>query len=300
MYYLAVLFPGIRKIPVPVTRDQVMMLMLALNFLLLGAETYSAHLVSGTIVPNEWIPILFSPVAGLVLLLAGLLSFRKRGLAVLLANLVFIASMVVGLLGAYFHLVRAILLDAPAGQQASVPLFIWAPPILAPLVYVLIGWIGISTVWTEEPTDSGKLVVTGGKILQMPFSKTRAFFLTSIGCLSTVISSVLDHARTDFTNVWLWVPTIVGIFAATVAFVLGLYENPTRADLITYFCAMALMILTGVLGLYLHVQIDLTSRGEVVLERLILGAPIMAPMLFADIGTIGLIALLNPEKMSRE
>ncbi len=135
----------------------------------------------------------------------------------------------------------------------------------------------------------------------MPFSKTRAFFfLTSIGCLSTVISSVLDHSRTDFSNAWLWVPTIVGIFAATVAFVLGLYENPTRADLITYFCAMVLMILTGVMGLYLHIQFDLTSRGELVLERMIQGAPFMAPMLFADIGAIGLIALLNPEKMSRE
>ena len=301
MYHLAKIFPAIRRIPVPFSRDQVMMLMLALNFLLLSVETYLAHLVSGTIVLNEWIPILFSPTAGVVLLLAGILSFRKRNLAVILANVVFIASMVVGLLGAYFHLIRAILPDAPAGQQASVPLFIWAPPILAPLVFVLIGWIGISTVWTEEPVDSGKLVLLGGKAVQMPLSKTRTFFfLTSIGCLSTVISSVLDHSRTDFSNAWLWVPTIVGIFAATVAFVLGLYENPTRADLITYFCAMVLMIFTGVVGLYLHIQIDLTSRGELVIERMIQGAPFMAPMLFADIGAIGLIALLNPVKVSRE
>ena len=301
MYHLATLFPWIRKIPIPFSRDQVMMLMLALNFLLLGAETYSAHVVSGTIVINEWIPILFSPAAGVVLLIAGILSFRKRGLAVILANVIFIASMVVGVLGAYFHLMRAILPDAPAGQQASIPLFIWAPPILAPLVYVLIGWIGISTVWIEEPVDSGKLVLTEGKKVQMPFSKTRAFFfLTSVGCLSTVISSVLDHSRTNFSNPWLWVPTIVGIFAATVAFVSGIYEHPTRADLFTYFCAMTLMILTGILGLYLHIQVDLTSRGEVLVERLIQGAPIMAPMLFADIGTIGLIALLNPEIISKE
>ena len=74
MYALAEIFPGIRKLRLPFSRDQFMLLMLATNELLLGLETYIAHLISGTIVPREWIPIFFGPSAGVLLLLAGVLA----------------------------------------------------------------------------------------------------------------------------------------------------------------------------------------------------------------------------------
>ncbi|MEW5868276.1 MAG: hypothetical protein AB1894_03305 [Chloroflexota bacterium] len=67
-----------------------------------------------------------------------------------------------------------------------------------------------------------------------------------MAALATVISSVLDHARTDFSNPWLWVPTAVGVFTTAVAVMAGATE------------------------------------------------PFLAPLLFADIGGIGLIALLDP------
>jgi hypothetical protein len=59
---------------------------------------------------------------------------------------------------------------------------------------------------------------------------------------------------------------------------------------------MLLMILTGMIGLLLHIRFDLTTQGAIVFERMIRGAPVMAPMLFADMGTIGLIALLDPRE----
>ncbi len=143
MYHLATVFPVIKRVRIPITRDQAMLLMLALNELLLGLETYLAHSISGTIRPGEWIPILFGPVAGILLFLAGLLALRRRTLATVIASLIYLASIVVGLLGAYFHLVRAILPYAPAGEIVSVPLFVWAPPILGPLTFALIGLMGI-------------------------------------------------------------------------------------------------------------------------------------------------------------
>src|SRR4030043_90520 len=121
MYYLATVFPFIKRVRIPITRDQAMLLMLALNEFLLGLETYLAHSISGTIMPKEWIPILFGPVI-------------------------------------------------------SLPLFIWAPPILGPLTFALVGLIGISAVWLEEPPDSGHLTLLGGRRLHLPFSKTNAFF----------------------------------------------------------------------------------------------------------------------------
>ena len=297
MYLLAVLFPRLREIRIPITRDQAMLGMAAFTLIMLGVETYLAHLVSGTIVPYEWIPILFGPIAGALLIIAGLLAVRNRPLATVFASIVFIASILVGILGAYFHLVRAILPYAEPGSQVSVPLLVWAPPILGPLTFSLVGLVGLSAAWIENPPDSGTLLLLGDRKLHLPYSETRAyFFMSSLACLATVISSVLDHARTDFSNPWLWVPTIVGVFATVVAAVMGSLERPNRTDLITYFTAMVLMIIVGVIGLVLHVNQNLTSQGVIVGERFIRGAPFLAPLLFSTIGTIGLIALLNPRE----
>jgi hypothetical protein len=295
MYYLATLFPALRRFRIPLSRDQLMLLALAFNELLLGVETYIAHLVSGTIVPYEWIPIIFGPVAAVLLIIAGGIARRNRPLATVIATVVFLLSIVVGLLGAYFHLIRATRIYALPGERISVPLLVWAPPVLGPLTFSLVGLLGLSAAWLENPPDSGTLVLLRGRKVTLPYSKTRAyFFMVSLGSLATVISSVLDHARTDFSNPWLWVPTGIGVFATTVAVVLGVLDNPTRGDVLTYLTAMILMMLAGVVGAFLHIGEDLTTKGTLLLERLLRGAPPLAPLLFADIGLLGLIAMLDP------
>jgi hypothetical protein len=105
-------------------RDQLMMLMAAVNEFFLGVDIYLAHSISGTIVPNEWIPIVFGPSAAVVLLLAGAMAVRRRGAATILASLVLVASIGVGLLGAYFHFIRAILPTAAPGDRVSLDLIV--------------------------------------------------------------------------------------------------------------------------------------------------------------------------------
>ena len=51
--------------------------MTAMNLILLGLDTYLAHSISGTIRPGEWIPIIFGPVAGVLLLVAGLIAISS-------------------------------------------------------------------------------------------------------------------------------------------------------------------------------------------------------------------------------
>lgn len=297
MYHLATLLPSIKRVRIPLSRDQVMLLMLALNELLLGLETYLAHSTSGTIMPKEWIPIIFGPIAGLLLILAGLLAIRQRSWAVIIASLIYLASIVVGLLGMSFHLMRAILPQAPLGERASVPLAVWAPPILGPLTFALVGWMGLSAVFKEQPADSGRLILLAGKRLSLPYSKTNAFFfMVGLGSLATVISSVLDHARTNFENPWLWLPTGIGVFGTVVALALGAINKPRRADLLTFVIAMLLMVLVGVFGVVLHILRNLALENAIVVERFLRGAPFLAPMLFSDMGTLGLIILLDPSE----
>jgi len=295
MYHMATVVPAMRRVSLPLSRDQLMLLMAAINEIFLGIDIYLAHSISGTIVPNEWIPIIFGPIAGVLLLIAGLIALRNRGLATVLANIVFVASIAVGLLGAYFHLRRAALPAAPPGQQLTVGLLVWAPPFLGPLMFALVGVLGISAAWVEDPPDSGRLRLLGERTIQLPYSKTQAYLmLVGLGALSTVISSVLDHARTGFVNPWLWLPTVIGVFGTVVPIALALLPRPGRADVTIYIAAMVLMIAVGVVGAVLHVQDSLTSELRFVPERFIRGAPVLAPLLFADIGGLGLLALLSP------
>lgn len=228
------------------------------------------------------------------LLIAGLIAFRRRTTANLIGSLVFLASIIVGVLGSYFHLRRAILLGAPAGQEMSIPLLVYAPPVLGPITFALIGILGLSAAWQESPMGSGRLVLPGGAALQMPLSKTRAYFLLiGLGSLTTVISSVMDHSRGGFANPWVWIPIVVGLFSTVAITLMGILTAPTRLDLTIYTAAMVAMVLTGMLGSTLHILHDMTTLGIIVGERLIRAAPVMAPMLFANMGAFGLIILLD-------
>jgi len=297
MYLLAMAIPKLKKLNFHLSRDQFMMLMVAFNELMLAVEIYVAHSTSGTIITQEWIPIIFGPIAALLLCLAGLISLRKRRLAMAFAVPTLFSSLVVGLLGAYFHLTRAILPFAPVGQQVNIHLLVWAPPILAPLTFALVALFGFSAIWKENPVDSGDLNLFGRIDLNLPVSKTRGYLLlVSLGLLATLISSVLDHARTNFSNPWLWVPTAAGVLGTVVAALLGILDTPSVTDIRIYLGTMILIILVGVTGVFLHAQSNLTSEGALVVERFLRGAPILAPLLYADLATIGLIATLDPRE----
>jgi hypothetical protein len=300
MYFLAEAIPAVRRLRIPYSRDQFFMLLVAFNELMLAVEIYLAHSISGTIVAKEWIPIIFGPIAAVLLGIAGLISLRNRPLATWIAIPTLVSSIVIGLLGAYFHVYRAFQPFANAGEQVTISLTIWAPPLLAPLTFALVGLIGLSALWTESPVDSGTLVLLGGYRLQLPFSKTNGyFFLVSMGMLATLISSVLDHARTNFSNPWLWIPTAAGVLGTVMPLFMGFLKKPNRNDVWTYVGTMLAIILVGTLGSVLHILSNLSTENAIVGERFIRGAPMLAPLLFADIATLGLFVLLDPDETSK-
>lgn len=72
----------------------------------------------------------------------------------------------------------------------------------------------------------------GVSTVALPDRKSQAYFLmVSMGCLATVISSVLEHARTGFLDPWLWLPAGVGVFAIGVAGYSGAIDDRRRMDL---------------------------------------------------------------------
>ncbi len=296
--HLTKIVPAAEKLRLPLTRDQLMLLMAAINQFFLGVDIYLAHSISGDIKGNEWIPIIFGISASIILLLAGLLAFRNRPLATILSNLVFLGSIIVGVMGIIFHLSRTSLLSARVSEPGTaVYVLTWAPPLLGPAFFILVGVLGISAAWIEEPVNSGRLRLLGKRHVQMPYSKTRAYyFIVSVFILGTLISSVLDHARIELENPYVWIPIGAGLFGVIAAFMMGILKEPSQEDIAAYAAAMVLLILVGLVGFVLHLNTNLVPRGAIVVERFLRGSPLLAPLLFTNVGLLGLLVLLDPRE----
>ncbi len=285
---IAILFPGLRKVRwdrqwYAVGRDEAYLLFIVLNELLLGVETTLAHVSNGTLRPYEWVPILGGPAMGLGLIAAYVGRRRGWRWATPLAVAMLGSSIVVGVLGTYLHLSHSLRPLAPSGARVTLSLVVWGLPPLAPPSFALVGLLGLVGLAKLEQDDKSHLY----------------FLLSSVGVAIATVSSVFDHIRSGFTNPWLWVPTIAGTFGMIAAFAVGVIRRRERADLITYTVAMAAQLIVGPLGSLLHLYHDLGVGGTIVVERLLRNAPVLAPMVFANMGLMGLLALLDAKDESR-
>lgn len=293
--------PGIGDFNLPLTRNDLLLILVAFNEVAIGVETYLAHSISGGIKPGESIPMFFGPIAGLLFLLALYLRVWRK--AITLSTLLIIgiasASVVVGILGTAFHWDQAL---APAGDRLRWNWIIYAPPVLGPLAFAGVGLMGIIAALEDTKPESGKLSLPGVFTFYTPLKQTQQLlWLVALGLLAATVSSFLDHGRTDFENVFVWIPAVSGLFATVVTLLLALYPERTAADYFTFFWAMMLMVVVGVLGVGLHFNADLPEglNAGISAERLIRGAPVMAPMLFANMGLLGIITIVGAEAVEK-
>ena len=290
--------PGIGELRLPVTRNDLLLLMVAFMQIGLGVETYLAHLISGSIKPGEMVPIVFGPTAGLLLLVALALRLRRRSIVLpsLMIIAVAVASVIVGIVGTAFHWDRVLPPQSVAGGLRW-DWLVFAPPVVGPLSFAGVGLLAIVAVLEDTKPESGKLTLPGVITFNTPLPQTRQFlWLVAFGLYAATLSSFLDHGRTSFENIFVWTPVILGLFGSITTTVMAVYERHTKSDYLTYFWVMILMILLGVLGLGLHINADLPEgASNIVLERFVRGAPVMAPMLFALIGAFGLITMIGAE-----
>ncbi|MBN1249740.1 MAG: hypothetical protein JXC32_18905, partial [Anaerolineae bacterium] len=279
---IAEAFPVLRRLPwegrwYAVSLDQAYQLFIALNLLLLGVETSLAHVSNGTLLPGEWVPMVFGPIAATLVVIGHFARIRRRRWASPLLAFVLILSIVVGVAGTYLHLDRSMRLTAPAGMRFGLRQLVWGLPLLAPPSFALIGVLGLVTL-TDLDTQT----------------KRRAYMLlTSLGILIAAVSSTIDHLRTGFENPWLWIPVITGIFGTIAALTAGSLKDLHRGDIIIYTLTMIVLVLVGPMGLVLHLLYDLGPGRSLIVERLLRQAPILAPMVFANFGLMGPIAVLG-------
>ncbi len=54
---------------------------------------------------------------------------------------------------------------------------------------------------------------------------------------------------------------------------------------------MIAAVIVGVLGFGFHLSADLDGTGAISLERILAFAPVLAPLLFSDLGMLGLLVV---------
>jgi hypothetical protein len=122
--------------------------------------------------------------------------------------------------------------------------------------------------------------------------------LTLGGFIGNFVFSLTDHAMNGFFNPLEWVPVVSSACAIAVLFV-ALMMKVDALYLRLSASVLGVQGLVGVIGFAMHAEADLRQPGATLFERLLSGAPPMAPLLFPDLVILGWIALWVLAKQMR-
>ena len=244
-------------------------LFVLLNFAGLVLDIFLAHSENHFRRQSEYVPLIFSIVA--TGMLAVIIAVRRRLPAVWrdVGHLIGWLAIVVGLAGVMLHL------DSQFFYDRTIKSLTYAAPFAAPLAYTGLGLLLIAnrlvTSNTREWAQWMLLLALGGFIGNFVFSLT-------------------DHAQNGFFNPVEWVPVVTSALAIgflLVPFIVGV--NVAYLKL----CALVLLgqAVVGLVGFAFHAASDLRQPGATLFEKILAGAPPMAPLLFPNLVVLGLIAL---------
>jgi hypothetical protein len=255
---------------------------LVANIAFLAVDISLAHAENAYAHRAEWIPIFFSMAGTLVLLGAmaiggslpavsagGPIQDGRRRLARFLGLLVGWGSILVGIAGLLWHL------SADFFQEQTLKNLVYTAPFVAPLAYTGIGLLLI----LDRMVDSRSLEWSRWVIL-----------LAAGGFVGNFVLSLADHAQNGFFYPSEW----IGVVAAAIAvgFLAAAVAVPRSVPILVMNLAlMVIQIIVAVLGFYLHARGDLASQASSFWDRFVFGAPVFAPLLFADLALLAVLGL---------
>ncbi len=239
------------------------------NFAALVGDIYLAHSENAFRASAEYVPLVVSIVAPLVLVVG--LVMRARWPAVWrdVGYLVGWVAIAVGLAGVVLHL------ESRFFYERTLRSLTYAAPFAAPLAYTGLGLLLVADRMVEE----GSLEWAQWVLL-----------LALGGFAGNFVFSLTDHAMNGFFYRAEWVPVVTSAFA--VSFLTVPFLVPVARRYLA-LCAAVLGVeaFVGLLGFVLHALADLRQPGPTLVERVVSGAPPLAPLLFPNLAILGFIAL---------
>ena len=241
------------------------------NLAILAADIYIAHSVNHFQKAAEYIPLYFSLGAPVVLALLiglrwiGAFEAPWRDVGYMIGWL----SVLVGLGGVLYHLESRFFLDRTLKSLT------YAAPFAAPLAYTGLGFLLLMNRMVGARTAEWARWV---------------IFLALGGFFGNFVLSLTDHASNGFFAKTEWIPVISSALA-TGFLIVPLVLTVTRRFMDVCLIVMLMQAFVGILGFWFHVEANLIEPGHSLIERLVNGAPPMAPLLFPNLVGLALIGM---------
>lgn len=252
--------------------------------------------------------VMYSPLlVSLALLVAGVWGAFSRKAARTMLPLMSVITIVDGLVGFAFHL-RGIA-RKPGGWRLLVYNLIMGPPIFAPLLFAISGYLGLlaSLLRQEHEPQFGvavRLSTFASALTRRgrPFERVerrigvgrfqrQLAVAAAISALFSGFEAFYSHYKDNFRRWEQWTPIVLTplLFVAGIGTVWSRTIGRTLLPLVSL-----LALLDGVIGTYYHARGILRRPGgrKLPLYNLIYGPPLFAPLLFAASGFLGLLASL--------
>jgi hypothetical protein len=241
------------------------------NLAILAADIYIAHSVNHFQKAAEYIPLYFS--LGAPVVLAILIGFRWIGAFEApwrdVGYMIGWLSVLVGLGGVLYHLESRFFLDRTLKSLT------YAAPFAAPLAYTGLGFLLLMNRMVGARTAEWARWV---------------IFLALGGFFGNFVLSLTDHASNGFFAKTEWIPVISSALA-TGFLIVPLVLTVTRRFMDACLIVMLTQAFVGILGFWFHVEANLIEPGHSLFERLVNGAPPMAPLLFPNLVGLALIGM---------
>ena len=232
-------------------------------------DIYLAHSVNQFRNRAEYIPLVFSATAPVVLAIA--LAMRGRSLKAWkwLGYIVGWGAIAVGLAGVVLHL------ESHFFYERTLRSLTYSAPFAAPLAYAGLGFLLIMNRMVDPESSEWTQWV---------------MLFTLGGFVGNFIFSLADHAANGFFSKLEWVPVVASAIAVGFLAVPLLTRVSRRfVDLVGLVLVLEAVI--GVWGFVLHASGNLEGPSVHAFENFIYGAPPMAPLLFPNLMMLGMIAV---------
>jgi hypothetical protein len=244
-------------------------LFVVFNFAGLVADIFLAHSQNHFHRASEYIPLYFSIAATLTLGVLVLIRRRFQGVWRDIGHLVGWLAVIVGLAGVILHL------DSRFFYERTMRSLTYAAPFAAPLAYTGLGLLLIANRMVDARTREWGMWM---------------LLLALGGFAGNFVFSLSDHAQNAFFNPIEWLPVV------TSAFAIGFLVVPFLLDVTASYlrlCAavLALQAMVGVLGFGFHVAAVARQPAANWFDKILSGAPPMAPLLFPNLVVLAAIAL---------
>lgn len=288
-------------------------LIAAFSSVLSGLEVTYEHYRGSYSQRVMYSPVILSPA----LLVAGIAGALNRRVARTLLPAVSLITIADGIVGFAFH-VRGVH-RKPGGWRLPVNNLIMGPPITAPLLFAISGYLGLiaSQLRREDDPDGFPQSDTTPNqrrscapwLMLLPQSITdetrtleqdvregrfQRHLAASMACaaLMSGFESLYSHYENDFAyRVPQWSPIVLTPVLMATGF--GAIKSKRIAQT-ALPAASLLAVLDGAVGFFFHARGVLRRPGgtNLSLYNVIYGPPVFAPLLFAATGALGLLASL--------